>query len=353
MKTVPWTIISSSAGSRPIEAFGSKAALETKMSARHSLSAPAASLPPAIHIWRRRQVLGALLAGSAAACAGLPRTKLAAQHLPLEGIPIYSESVQVSLADPAGKNFLSIRLCQYPDAGVAWLWAAILMDGEFIQVADNAVPWQGVASVLPGAAQASYTAQSATASLSFVREGTLSQPVLGRMKFVSNSNSATQVEVTFSPSELYEGLIPGRAEVFGRATAALSIRGRAVNLEGPGQWHEQQQREPRFVTPFVYASLWGEGVFATFLQTPGSSGGYVISPQGVAGYTGADFNGPQSVREVSMTAADGRISKFRFEERHHYTLDIYDKPWRGSFVHGEIEGVPVSGFLNSWLTISG
>lgn len=351
MNTVPWTIVGSSAGSRLFEASGSKAALEIEVSASHALSAPATSLPPAIHAWRRRQVIGGLLAGSVAACTGLPRTKPASQHLPLEGTPIYSESVQVSLADSAGKNFLSIRLCQYPDAGVAWLWAAILVDGEFIQVADNAVPWQGGASVVPGAAQASYTAQSDSASLSFVREGTLSQPILGRMKFVSSSNSATQVEVTFSPSELYEGLIPGRAEVFGRAAAVLSIRGRAVKLEGPGQWHEQQQSDPRFVTPFFYASIWGEGVFATFLQTPGSSGGYVISPAGVAGYAVADFNGPEPVREVAITAADGLISKLRFEERHHYTLDIYDKPWRGSFVHGQIEGVPVSGFLNSWLSI--
>lgn len=351
MRTVPRTIVFCSAGSRHIGASGSTAAIGTEMNVSGGSSNPAASLPPEVRPWRRRQVLGALVAASATACAGLPRTKPVAQHLPLEGISIYSESVQVSLADPAGKNFLSIRLCQYPDAGVAWLWVAVLIDGEFIQIADNAVPWQGGASVLPGAAQASYAARSAAASISFVRDGAVNQPVQGRMKFVGNSSSAIQVEVTFSPSELYEGLIPGRAEVFGRATAALNIRGRVLNLEGPGQWHEQQQTAPRFVTPFVYASLWGEGVFATFLQTPDSSGGYVISPQGVTGYNGADFNRPQSVREVSMTAADGRISKFWFEERHHYTLDIYGKPWRGSFVHGKIEGVTVSGFLNSWLTV--
>lgn len=350
MRTVPWTLVSSNDGSQPTEISCSKAAIAAEASARHALSAPAAS-PPPIDGWRRRQVLAAFLAGSVAACTGLPRTSPAAQHLPLEGMPIYSESVQVSLADSEGKNFLSIRLCQYPEAGVAWLWAAIFIDGEFIRVADNAVPWKGIASVVPGAALASYTAQSASATLSFVREGTLSQPMLGRMKFVSRSNPATRVDVTFSPSELYEGLIPGRAEVFGRAAAELKIRGRALKLEGSGQWHEQQQSDPRFVIPFVYASLWGEGVFATFLQTPDTSGGYVISPGGVTGYVGAEFNGPQPVREAAMTAADGLISKFSFEERHHYTLDIYGKPWRGSFVHGKIEGVPVSGFLNSWLMI--
>ena len=353
MKTLLWPFVFRGLVARRNKVSASTSVPATELRARGASSAPAASQPPEVQPWRRRQVLGALLAGSAAGCAGFPRMKLPAQHLPPEGMPIYSESVQLSLADTGGENFLSIRLCQYPDAGIAWLWAAVLIDGEFIQVADNAVPWQGVASVFPGEAQASYAAQSASASLSFVRSGTLSQPVLGRMNFASRTHPGAQVEVTFLPSDLYQGLIPGRAEVFGRAVAELSIGDRSFKLEGPGQWHEQQQSNPRFVTPFVYASLWGKGIFATFLQTPEASGGYLISSGGVTEYAKAEFNGPQSIRQVRMMTADGLISDFRFEQRHQYTLDIYGKPWRGSFVHGKIEDSVVSGFLNSWLSMPG
>lgn len=299
-------------------------------------------------LWARRHVIATFLASAAAACAGVHKSAPVSQSLPVQGSRSYSESIQVSLADAAGTNFLSIRLCQYPDAEIAWIWAALLIDGEFIQVADNAVPWRGANSVEPGANQAAYTATSGTVALSFIRSGPMAKPGLGKMQFERAADPNVRASVTFHPAELFEGLIPGRAEVFGLASAEVVVRGKTIKFDGPGQWHEQPQTDARFVTPFVYASLWGDGVFATILQTPEMSGGYIIHPGGVANFVDAGFDPTGPSRAVRVTDPGGAVSEFPLQTKHRYGIKIYDEYWSGSFVSGHLLGIQVSGFLNSW-----
>lgn len=318
-------------------------------------SAPAGSADT----WNRRTMLGAMLSGSVlAGCAGIPAVRETSittdklqqeQHLPPEGVTIYSESIQASLADPEGRNFLSMRICQYPDAEVAWVWAAILIDGEFFQVADNSAPWKGSKSVYPDANDAVYSAQSDAGTLQFSRQGKLSTPLSGSATFTSGGDPRVEAVVDFFPTELFAGLIPGRSEIFGHAAAAVRIGGKTVQFAGPGQWHEQQQTDPRFTTPFIYSSLWGEGTFATWLQTPDLSGGYIIRPNGVAAYTDMVFNQPGPNRTAKLTSGTGETAQFELSERHDYTISIYGKNWRGAFVSGLIGDTPVNGFLNSWL----
>lgn len=301
-----------------------------------------------LDIWTRRKFLAAVGAFNITACTGVPSSGSPADTLPPEGVRIYSESVQVSLADDSGENFLTARLCQYPEADVAWLWIACLVEGEFYSWEDNSVRTKSAKSVTTGSDEAYYSAKLGSREMYFRRAGKLAAPQSCEMSFESTSRPEIAAKVNFDPVELFTGLIPGRAEVFGHASANVSVNGRSVSFSGFGQWHEQQQSDPRFVTPFVYASLWGDGAFATFVQSTDGSGGYIIEPAGVRGFKDARFTPRGASRSVVLTGLDEQTAAFDFSTRHSYNFPIYGKPWYGSFVTGMIGDVPVSGFINTW-----
>lgn len=295
-----------------------------------------------LDLTRRRFVLSSL------ACSLASCTMTTSSFRPAEGEDIYSESVQVSLADPSGRNFLSVRLCQYPDANIAWIWAAVFVDGRFWKYQNNAAHWSGTPSVSPEGRHAEYLADTGTTRIQYIREGSRLSPAHGKMVFTSPEEGGISLEVAFDPAGQFAGLIPGRTEVFGRATAMVRLGGQDVSFAGPGQWHEQQQTDPRFTTPFVYASLWGDGVYSTLLQTPEGSGGYLIRNGRVDLFSAAAFGPPAFEREVRLTGRDGPGAELRLEEVKSYYLDIYGKRWRGAFVKSDFLGTRVCGFANTW-----
>jgi len=293
---------------------------------------------------RRQVVAGVAAAAGLAGCASGDRA-----YRPAEGLMTYSESVHTGLADSEGRNFVSIRLCQYPDDQVAWIWMAALLDGEFWQFADNSIAWPGASSFDPDATHADYIADAGHTTVRFSRDGLVQHPQACGAEFASEKSGGASLEVSFNPASQFVGLIPGRAEVFGTASAKAVVRGREVNFAGPAQWHEQQQTDPRFVVPFVYASLWGEGTYSTLLETPQGSGGYIIHDNAVTPITRAEFSQPAASRQAGITTKDGATSDIQIEEMNHYFLDIYGKPWRGAFVKSRVMDVPVCGIANTWL----
>lgn len=268
----------------------------------------------------------------------------------LEGRPIYSESVQMSCADPSGERVFSVRLCQYPQAGLAWIWAAALVDGEVLQFVDNAARWRGQASVAPEAKAARYQAQAPGARVEFQREGALSAPTLTSMQaaFDGTRGAAFTLDARFAPNAGFAGLLPGRTEIFGEATATLTLAGRTIEIAGPGQWHEQPQSDPRFVTSFDYASLWGDGAFATLLETPDGAGGYAICDGATTPFEPARFTAPGPTRTIMAQRADASVETITLNEIAVYWIEIYGRPWRGSFVRGALCGRPIIGFANTW-----
>lgn len=295
-----------------------------------------------LDLTRRRFILSSLVC-SLASC-----TMTTGSYLPVEGERTYSESVQVSLADRSGRNFLSVRLCQYPDANIAWIWAAVLVDGKFWKYQNNAVYWPGSPSVSPEGRHAEYMAGTGATRIRYTREGSVQSPAHGKMVFTSPEEGGVSLEVAFDPAGQFSGLIPGRTEVFGAASATVRIGGQDFSFSGPGQWHEQQQTDPRFTTPFVYASLWGDAVYSTLLQTPEGSGGYLIRDGQVDVFSAAAFGPPAPVREIRLTGRAGPGADLQLEEVKSYDLDIYGRRWRGAFVKAEFQGAPVCGFANTW-----
>lgn len=289
------------------------------------------------------------LAGAAAGLVGLPAVADALH--PLRGRKIYSESVQIACGDPSGRRFVVLRLCQYPEAGTAWLWAAALIDGRFALVVDNDAPWSGTPSVTDGAEAATYAAATGAARIAFSRTGLRDRPTTGHARFDgAHGRGRFSVEARFQPAAGFSGLLPGRSEQFGQVRAEVRLGGRTVMIEGPGQWHEQPQTDPRFVTPFVYASLWGADTFSTLLQSPDGSGGYVIRPGGVTRFDKAAFGPPGRARPVRASGPDGAAASLVLEEVRAYSFGIYAETWRGALVRTRLGDTPLIGFANTFPT---
>lgn len=301
----------------------------------------------------RRDALGTATAGAAVTAAGgltgWPGAG-AASSVQLEGRRTYSESVQVACGDPAGNRFVVLRLCQYPEAGVAWLWAAAVIDGRFALLVDNAAPWSGAPSVQEGAQAASYAASTGAARFSFSRSGPRDRPTAAQASFDGRHRGRRfAVSARFEPAAGFSGLLQGRSEQFGQVRAEVEMGGRSVVIEGPGQWHEQPQTDPRFVDPFVYASLWGQGTYSTLLQTEDGSGGYIIRPDGVRRFDRAAFAAPGRIRAVRASGPDGAVD-FVLHEVRSYGFGVYRQTWRGAFVRTRLGDTPLIGFANTFPT---
>lgn len=293
---------------------------------------------------RRTAALGALVAGCATPS--------------LEGRSTYSESVMLSGADPEGARFAAVRICTYPELGVAWLWCMLLTPNGFWQYASNDVAWSGEASAQDPVTAGYGAVATRRTSAIIKREGTLAAPRRAELQasFDSMPNlgepgspvkrGPVSILASFEPAAGYGGLLPGRTESFGRAHFSCTGSVSAV-FDGPAQFHEQPQSTPRFTTPFAFASLWSADAFGTFLDSPGGSGGYTI--ENGAARRASDVHATLTPGALALDfrseAAPRRIA---LESARDYRVPIHGQYWRGRFVRGQYGDRRVVGFLNSW-----
>lgn len=300
-------------------------------------------------LWSRRHLL---LAGAATGlvtgCASAPRPKGRGEGL--EGRETYSESVQLSAASPDAGTVFSIRLCQYPEIGLAWAWASLLTpEGSFL-FAENEVAWSGVAAEAATRPEAIYRAQAGDMMIAFSRTGQHGAIDAGRLEFRKGGRGGFRVNAEFAPTGGFTGLLEGRSEMFGKVDAEITAGGHRFTLNGPGQWHEQPQSAPRFTVPFVYGSLWGRSVNGTLLQSSEGSGAYALRPDTAPLiFREVTFGPPGPHRRVDLVAQDGTEQALTLDLLHLYTVPIYGRPWTGSFVRGAFLGEPVLGFVNNWM----
>lgn len=92
-------------------------------------------------------------------------------------LSVYSESAMLSGADAEGRNFAAVRICTYPEAGVAWVWCMLLTPDGFWQYASNTVAVPGVPSVANEPLIAGYGAFATPRTSAILkREGSLASP---------------------------------------------------------------------------------------------------------------------------------------------------------------------------------
>jgi hypothetical protein len=306
--------------------------------------------------WRpdRRAVLLAPLAG--AACSTLQGGQPADEVF--RNIETPSESVHSGVASDDGERRLTVRLCRYPALGLAWLWVHAHSPRGFFSYVEHQAPCGRDAT--PESGDHAYYVDSAR-TLEFERLGPVSDPRSARVQGAVRARRATtsafgpgayplSFTIAFAPARLYSGLNRGRTEVFGRSNATLTVDGQRFDIEGPAQFHEQRQTNPRFTVPFAYITLWGKDAAATLLFTQNRREGYLLEGDKATDVESLRLDPPGPHRTFTVRLRDGRVLEGAAEIVQAYSIPIVGQSWKGHMVRAELAGQRFSGHMNDFLS---
>jgi hypothetical protein len=283
------------------------------------------------------------------------------------GLATPSESVHSGVSSRDGLKRLTVRLCRYPELGMAWVWVHARLDGFLYSFVDHLAPC-GKEETPADGATATYADLRET--LVFTRRGPVDAPSGAT---VTGSCMARRTEesrfgpgairldysIVFTPRRLYSGLNPGRTEVFGVSRAVVRLKDRDHVIEGPAQFHEQRQSTPRFGAPFCYMSLWGEDASSTMLIGAQRRDGYLLEGDlPGAGKSieveSVSLEKPGSPRRwMRVKLADGRSLDGRASVVESYTIPLMGNRWRGHMVRANLGGREFMGHINDYVIGAG
>ncbi len=308
-------------------------------------------------MWTRRQAVFLPLA--AGACATAPAgPPLDAQFT---NITTLSESAHSGVSSEDGEQRVTMRLCRYPELGLAWIWMHARVNGEFYSFVKHIAPCGTDATKVDGDS-AHYSDTAGT--LVFDRQGKVAAPtsaaVAGSCKAHRSATSvfgdgahAMAASIAFQPERLYSGLNRGRTEVFGHGRASVTIDGKRVEFSGPAQFHEQGQTNPRFTAAFCYMTLWGDGAASTMLITANRREGYLLEGDRTTDVASVFIDPPAPRRALHVTLADGRKLEGEAVVKQAYTLPIVGNTWRGHMMNVELGGRSYRGHVNDYIINNG
>ena len=278
------------------------------------------------------------------------------------GADIHSESVLLSVISPDASSGVLTRLCRYPSARVAWVWAHVHTPaGSWTYVDDRLTC--GPEALALDAPDLVYTAEPA-ADARWLRRGSRERPAgaeaaLHLESFADIGGSPATlgidavdlaVSLRFTPRYDSGGTLAGRSELLGDGDAHVVAAGAEHRFTGVAQWHEQEQSAARFRVPFTYASLAGDGIALIVLIGPRASGGFVRGTSSDARINRASIAEPRGdghhAIDVEVDGGAGLAGDLRVV--HAYSLPLYGRTWRGTFVAGRLGDHEVSGFVNRW-----
>src|SRR5262245_59501204 len=232
---------------------------------------------------RRSVMMSSIAAGACAAAPIAEAVDAAPVDAIYRGLATPSESVHSGVSSRDGLSRLTVRLCRYPEIGMAWVWVHTRIDGIFYSYVDHLAPC-GRDQTPANGDVATYADLNKT--LVFERRGLVNAPTGATVKGSCMARKTEEsrfgpggrridVSIEFTPERIYSGLNPGRTEVFGHSRAVVTVKDREHVIEGPAQFHEQRQSTPRFGAPFCYVTLWGEEAATTMLITSQRRDGYL------------------------------------------------------------------------------
>jgi hypothetical protein len=270
-----------------------------------------------------------------------------------------SDSVHSGVSSEDGQRRLTVRLCEYPERGLAWVWIHARTPDGFFSYVDHMAPAREISTAVSGRI---YRDDART--LEIVRRGDTEAPtsatITGACMARKSATSAfgqdehrMEVSITFSPERLYSGLNKGRTEVFGRSKATVIINGKRTEIEGPAQFHEQGQVNPRFTAPFCYMTLWGTGAATTMLIATKRREGYLLEGDGSTEVASVTVDPPAPWRKLKVMLADGRSLEGEARVVQAYTIPIVGNTWRGHMVNVELGGRNYHGHINDYIIDNG
>lgn len=302
----------------------------------------------------RRAAAGGLLAAAAAPAVGEPT----AREMRVQGLTSYSESAMVMSVSADGRSALTLRFCRFPEVGTTWLWGHVVRDGAIYAFAQHDLPC-GPQRLADGQ-DADYRQTAPHARLARTGKG----PGLKHVRLeaalpfhegtdapLGPGGSPGRFTGDFTPTHALSAaaVLKDRDEVYGTFAADIAVGGRRWRHEGVAKFHEQRQTAPRFTHPFCYSWLGAPQVATTtLLLMAGASGGWIFgdAQDGLADMTA---DPPGDVRRVAYRLKSGRRMPGQLSAVVRYHVPIFGRPWRGSFVRGIVDGIPVVGVMNDWV----
>jgi hypothetical protein len=270
--------------------------------------------------------------------------------------------VHAGVASEDGERRITVRLCRYPELGLAWIWMHARVGGAFYSFVDHLAPCGG--DPTPDDVSAASYADLGRI-LVFERRGVVSAPtscaISGAVKARRSAESRfgagdreVGFSISFTPQRLYSGLNPERTEVFGHSRAVVTIDGTRHLIEGPAQFHEQRQATERFNRPFCYTTLWGADAASTMLIAPARRDGYLLEGERSTEVEAVSVDPPGPARRMMrVRLADGRELRGEAQVMQRYTLPIYGNTWRGHMIRIELGGRTYFGNINDYIIGAG
>ncbi len=267
--------------------------------------------------------------------------------------PIWSESAVLALRTQEAD--VLVRLCRFPSAGVAWVWAnADFGEYRYSYSVDHHRCSAETAQVeQPGVV---YNALDVPCLL--WRHGPRAAPTwagstveLGFHRLPHPPNAVgtevLRIDARFVPGDLSAELLPGRSELRGMVELRIwQPGGDQLKLSGHGHWHEQHQTTPRFRTPFTYVDLRGPQLTLVAINTPGGVRGSAVCegrPVAVRSMVLGE-QGPE--RSLRIELEDGKVVTGVARTVRERSVCIYGLRRPGNDV--VVEGAGLSGTINDW-----
>lgn len=273
--------------------------------------------------------------------------------------PIYSESVAFFIVSDDATSVVSLRLCRYPAASTAWLWAHVFTpDVEFVYNVDHLPCDDRQLDV-----EADDLAYTATDDLPvrFQRNGPRVAPAGGEVDLTviahrgceapdADGDVPVRVHGSFTPGAAAGATLEGRSELLGAGLVTVESPDRPpFTVSGRAQFHEQHQDRPRFVVPFTYASLRGEDLSVIALIGKHASGGFARGIDGDRRLTEARIPEPiGDEHPIELVDDSGHRLHGIAHVSRSFTLPLYGQPWWGTIVTAELGGRQLSGSINRW-----
>jgi hypothetical protein len=322
----------------------------------------------------RRRAMALLLAAPSAAWVGVRgvwASRLPAQARRLvRGEPIFSESVYLDAVTADGRAGFVARIGRFPEARVAWVWGHVFTPELGMRAfVDHEAPDDGKPSRVE-ADEVRYEGGSGEANmrahLGVVRTGPRLAPrsvtltarlplrpvaAAGGEESVTVAPEVAELAATWQPRHAVFESLTGRSEVLGATEATLRLGGAERSVRGFGHFHEQHQEQPRFTTPFVYATLRGVRFSCIAIRSRGADRGFAVREPGSQPVAISTIGiGPLGdTRRLRLELADGNTLLGRLDATYRYTNELFGVERKASIVRGEVGGEPVSGCVNDFL----
>jgi hypothetical protein len=186
----------------------------------------------------------------------------------------------------------------------------------------------------------------------FAPDGVLMRALMPMASAPGKETNSVLIEARWSPVHRAFESLAGRSELLGTTEVSMSIGSSGYRVVGPGQFHEQVQQRPRFVAPFVYATLRGRGLSCIAIKTVEAARGFAVRGAGSAPIevTAIEVTPPAPHRELRILLEDGGVLEGSVEATYRYTNRIFDDERQASVVRGTLGGEPISGCINDFLS---